>query len=530
MDPGTSADITLLDKFRFDRRGRRLFYLGSDAQVEIGSRALDVLEVLIRHVGDLVLKDEVLKAVWPRTTVDDSNLTVQISALRRVLDDGRRDGSAIQTVPGNGYRFVGPIRRSETNPAGFASPPRLSMVVLPFASLSLNPEDEYFADAMIDDLTAGLWRITDSFVVARTTAFSYKGKAIDVREVARELGVHYVIEGSVRQQSDRVQVNAQLIDGETGSHVWADRFDSDRSDPAEAQSEIVSRLTSTLTRELIKDAGRRIEQERAADLDARDLVLSATALRLQTSVADRHARHTIFALLERALILDPQSVEARIQLALILVIDVTDAYSTSIEQDKARAETLISEALAWDPHNSEAHRIMGMLRRTQGRWAESQVHLETAVALDPNNVVALRHLGLILRAVGKPEAAIPYLERAIRNEVNHRFLFNGYTNLGNCHVYLGHTDQAIEFFRKARALAPEIWYVHLCLGAALALGGEIDEAKREIAEAVKLKPEVNSIAQWGAVRSTQGFCNPQLNAMVEKTVYAGLRRAGFPEE
>lgn len=156
--------------------------------------------------------------------------------------------------------------------------------------------------------------------------------------------------------------------------------------------------------------------------------------------------------------------------------------------------------------------------------------METAVALDPNNVVALRHLGLILRAVGKPEAAIPYLERAIRNEVNHRFLFNGYTNLGNCHVYLGHTDQAIEFFRKARALAPEIWYVHLCLGAALALGGEIDEAKREIAEAVKLKPEVNSIAQWGAVRSTQGFCNPQLNAMVEKTVYAGLRRAGFPEE
>lgn len=383
---------------------------GAFVPVKIGSRALDILRLLVERADDLVLKEEIFAAVWPNTVVEEGNLTTQISALRRALGRNDAEQTCIQTVAGRGYRLIASAMRppADLHAGATATPktavrrlPRIALVVLPFASLSPDPEHEYFADAIIDDLTAGLSRIADSFVVARTTAFSYKGKAIDVREVAHELGVHYVIEGSIRRQSDRVQVNAQLIDGETGSHVWADRFDSDRSDPAEAQSEVVGRLTNALTHELIGDVARRIEQERAAAPEPRDLVLRATALRLQTSIADRQARRTIFTLLERALILDPQSLEARLQLARTLVIDVTDAYSTSIEQDKARAETLISEALAWDPHNSEAHRIMGLLRRTQGRWAESQVHLETAVALDPNNVLALRHLGLILRAVGK---------------------------------------------------------------------------------------------------------------------------------
>jgi TolB-like protein/Tfp pilus assembly protein PilF len=550
----TSSYVFVFENYRFDLDGGGLFRDSEDGciPVALGSRALDILGLLVARRGELVTKAQIFAAVWPNLAIEESNLTVQIAALRRVLDEGRAAGSCIQTVKGRGYRFVAPVVReaehgsaqthseaafvsnasiaSQGGADGQLKRPRISLVVLPFASLSLDPAHGYFADAIIDDLTAALSRIAESSVVARTTAFTYKGKAVDVREVAHELCVRYVIEGSVRQLSDRVQVNVQLIDGETGSHLWADRFDSDRADPAEAQSEIVSRLTNTLTLELIKDAGRKIDQEHAADCDARDLVLSATALELQTLVTDRQARRTIFARLERALVLDPQSVQARIQLALILVSDVANAYSTSIEQDKRRTEQLISEVLACDPNNSEAHRIMGELRRTQGLWPEAQVHLETAVALDPNNATALRELGLTLRTVGKPKAAIPYLERAIRSEVRHRYQFHGYVQLGNCHVYLGHTDQAIEFYRKARALAPDIWYIHLCLAAALGLKGVMDEAKSEIATAVKLKPEVNSIAQWQAIRLKQGFINPQNSAVVEKTVFAGLRLAGFPEE
>jgi adenylate cyclase len=153
------------------------------------------------------------------------------------------DAGALRPSPGG----------RSTNPV-----PRVIIVVLPFASLSSDPEQEYFADAITDDLTTDLSRIADSFVIARTTAFTYKGKAVDVREVVRELGVRYVLEGSVRRVGERVQVNVQLIDGDSGAHLWADRFDTNRRDLAEAQSEITGRLARTLNTELIRATGCRI--------------------------------------------------------------------------------------------------------------------------------------------------------------------------------------------------------------------------------------------------------------------------------
>jgi adenylate cyclase len=408
--------------------------------------------------------------------------------------------------------------------------PRLSLVVLPFTSLSPDPEQEYFVDAITDDLTTDLSRITNSFVIARSTAFTYKGKAVDVRQVARELGVRYVLEGSVRRMGDRVQVNVQMIDGFAGSHVWADRFDTDCRDLAEAQSHITARLARTLYFELVRDVGRRIEQERAADPDPRDLVMRARALWFQTSPSDTGARAGIIELLERALILDPSSVDARVVIAHMLVADIADGLSSAVEQDEARAEELIGEALERDPNHSEGRRVMGHLRRVQGRWAESQVELETAIALDPNESVAIRQLGLTLLLQGRPEAAIPHFERAVRLEVRHRYLFNGYANLGRCQLFLGHIDEAVESFRRARALAPGIWYVHLELAAALGLRGDIEEARSEIAEVLKIKREVNSIARWRAIAVTQGFGHPRFQALREKSSYAGLRRAGFPDE
>jgi TolB-like protein len=153
------------------------------------------------------------------------------------------------------------------------SAPRLSIVVLPFSNLSSDPDQEYFADGVTDDLTTDLSRISGSFVIARTTAFTYKGKPIDVKQIGRELGVRYVLEGSVRRTGDQVRVNAQLIDAESGAHLWADQFDTDRANLVEAQSEITGRLASTLNVELLRDASRRIEQEKKVDPDARDLVM-----------------------------------------------------------------------------------------------------------------------------------------------------------------------------------------------------------------------------------------------------------------
>jgi TolB-like protein/DNA-binding winged helix-turn-helix (wHTH) protein len=436
MDAHVPSDIFLFDDFRLDRRGLfRREGPNKFVPVKMGSRALDVLRKLIECSGELVLKDELVAAVWSGTVIEESNLTVQISILRRVLDGAEAGGSCIQTVTGRGYRFVAPAahgpngadsvvnipiasertgRRRSPRPwhlwlAGLAAvaamalvtffgwnhrwfsesgAPRLSIVVLPFANLSNDPGQEYFADAVTGDLTTDLSRIKDSFVIAHATAVTYKGKPLDVKEISRDLGVHYVLEGSVQRLAERVQVNVQLIDGENGSHVWADRFDTDRRDLAEAQNGIVGRLARTLNSALIRDIGRRIEQEQAADPDARDLVMRARALRIQTYAVteDRQARsRPIFDLLERALILDPGSVDARILMANILVGDIADGFSGSIEQDEARGERLIEEALERDPNRSWAHTVKGMLRRIQGRWADARVETETAIGLDPKD-------------------------------------------------------------------------------------------------------------------------------------------------
>jgi TolB-like protein/class 3 adenylate cyclase len=282
--------------------------------------------------------------------------------------------------------------------------PRLSIVVLPFANLSNDPEQEYFVDGITDDLTTDLSRLSGSLVIARNTAFTFKGKPVDAKQIGRELGVHYILEGSVRRLGDEVRVNVQLIDSEGGAHLWADRFDTDLANLAAAQDEITGRLARALKVELIADVGRRIDRERAVNPDARDLVMRGRALLLKTgSVA---AWQEAVAAFERALEIDPRSVDARIGLATALGRSVADGWSSSVQQDLARAELLLLEALA-NANSASAHAEMGRVRRLQNRLPEAKTELETAIALDRNLVGALRQLGQTMMYLGQPEAGIP---------------------------------------------------------------------------------------------------------------------------
>ncbi|HEY1433330.1 MAG TPA: adenylate/guanylate cyclase domain-containing protein [Stellaceae bacterium] len=416
---------------------------------------------------------------------------------------------------------------SQIPPAVANTPaPRLSFVVLPFANLSNDPDQEYFAEGITDDLTTDLSRISDSFVIARNTAFTYLGKSIDVRQIGRELGVRYVIEGSVRRGGDQVQVNVQLIDAETGAHLWADRFDTDRRNLAEAQSEITGRLARTLNVQLIEAVSRRIERERAADPDARDLVMRAWAVarRAPTAATGDEA----LKLAEQALEIDQGSVEAKIGTAAMLTNKLSNGWSSSVEQDQARAERLIQEALDRDPNNSIAHATMGNVRRVQNRLTEAQIELETAIALDRNNPVAFRSLGITLMLLGRPEAAIPYIEKSIRLSPHDPRIVYNYSTLGRCHLLLGHVDQAIDLLRKAHAANPQFWSDLLWLAGAAGLRGDSNEAKAALAEVIKLKPDMNSFAALRA--SFRGTPNPQYWALREKTLDVGLRRAGLPDE
>src|SRR5215469_10769426 len=238
--------------------------------------------------------------------------------------------------------------------------PRLSIAVLPFANLSNDPEQEYFVDGITDDLTTDLSRLSGSFVIARNTAFTYKGKQVDAKQIGHELAVNYILEGSVRRVGDEVRVNVQLIDGENGAHLWADRFYTDRANLAAAQDEITGRLARALKVELVADVGRRIDRDHAVDPDARDLVMRGRALLLKAgSVA---AWQEAVAAFERALEIDPRSVDAQIGLATALGRSVADGWSNTVQQDLARAEQLLLETLA-DANSASAHAELRRVRR-----------------------------------------------------------------------------------------------------------------------------------------------------------------------
>ena len=406
------------------------------------------------------------------------------------------------------------------------STPRLSVIVLPFENLSRDPDQEYFADGITENLTTDLSRISGSFVIARNTAFTYKGKSVDVKQLGRDLGVHYVLEGSVQRLGDRVQVSVQLIDTESGAHVWADRFETDRRNLVEAQSEITGRLARTLNLELVQAIGRRIEQERAVDPDARDLVMRGWAL-YQRPLSEGNRREALQAF-ERAQAIDPNSIDAKIGIAAVLAVNLANSTTETPKEDEARAEQLLADALQRDPNRSQLHVTIGLLRRLQNRLTESRIEWERAIALDPNNAAAYGQLGVTLIYLGDPAAAIPLAQKRLRLNPNDPNIAIAYWSLGLAHLLLGHLDEAIDFLTKARAANPQIFYIHLDIAAAMALKGYRDDAQAALAEAIRLRPAINSIARQRARSAYTN--NPAYRALAEKTVDVGLRLAGMPEE
>ncbi len=400
--------------------------------------------------------------------------------------------------------------------------PRLSIVVLPFANQSNDPDQEYFADGITDDLTTDLSRISGSFVIARNTAFTYKGNPADAKQIGRELGVRYVLEGSVRRMGEQVRMNVQLIDGDSGAHLWADRFDTNRANLAEAQTEITGRLAWTLNVALLSDAGRRIEHENAIDPDARDLVMRGWARWYgpQSPKAAEEALHTF----ERALEIDPRSSDARIGIARILAVRLANVWSsTSFQQDAAqqdvwRIERLLFEAIESDPNQTTAYAIMGFLRRMQGRLTESRIIFERAITLDPNLEWAHLQLGWTLLFLGEPGVAIAQGEKSLRLSPRDPNIAWRYQLLGWCQLLSNRVDEAIDLFTKASSANPRSWFHWHELAGALGLKGHLDGAKAALAESLKLKPEVNSLAQWHAyIPWTSKESSPRFWALQDKT-------------
>jgi adenylate cyclase len=415
-------------------------------------------------------------------------------------------------------------RTSATSSPPPAAAPRLSIVILPFANLSDDPEQQYFADGITDDLTTDLSRLPDMLVISPNTAFTYKGKPVDVKQIGRELGVRHVLEGSVRRIGDQVRLNVQLIDADNGAHLWADRFETGRANLAQAQDDITGRLAQTLNLEMVEAAASRIDG--MVDPDARDLIMRGWACwyRPRSATNQQEAQRAF----EQALEIDPRSIDARIGIASVLASNLSDARSCSVQEDETRAEQSLLEALERDANRSTAHRAMGHLRRSQNRLTESRIELETAIALDSNDARALFQLGMTLMYVGQPEAAIPRLEKAMRLNPRDPNVAQYNWGLGACHLLLNCVEEAIDFLRRACAANPWHHYPSLHLAAALGLRGNLDEARSALSKSINLQPEINSLTRWRASRPY--FNDPQYQALLENTFCVGLRRAGFPDE
>jgi len=534
MEARSSTDIFLFEEFRLDRRG--LLQRDQDAAlapVEIGSRALDVLGVLLQRPGDLVSRDEIMAAAWPRTVVEDNNLTVQISTLRRVLDQDRAQGSCIQTVPGRGYRFVVPVTRLDAAAHSAAEtishgdevrPPRLSIVVLPFTNLSDDREQQYFAHGITDDLTTDLSRIADMFVISRNTAFTYRNKPVDTKQIGRELGVRYVLEGSVRRSGQQVRVNAQLVDAETGAHLWAERLDRDMADLFRIQNEITGQIARTLQFQLaIADARRLTEHP-----DALDCILRGLAAWWKSAYRSKNVE--ALALFERALALDPSAVEAQIWLALMLINRVWDLVSDRPDLDIQRADELIARALVVSPNSAWAHYVKGQVMRAQSRLEDAAVEYQTAIALDRNLANAYAWLGSCKLYSGLVDEVIRPVEYAIRLSPHDRNLADFYWLIGAVHLLKARTDEAVQWLEKARSAYAGVHHIQAALAAGYALKGEVERAAVALGEARGFSDRYSSIANLKAAPGRQWLEAPRLRALAEPTYFAGLRLAGMPEE
>jgi TolB-like protein/class 3 adenylate cyclase/Tfp pilus assembly protein PilF len=403
-----------------------------------------------------------------------------------------------------------------------ATPPALSIVVLPFANLSNDPEQEFFADGLTEDLTTDLSRLSGSFVIARNTAFTFKGKPVDVKRIGTELGVHYVLEGSVRNIGDRVRLNAQLIDSETGAHLWAERFDYRQSDLLALQDEITGRIANALRVTLIRSAAREAERPHKGKTEAVNLLMRARAIRQKPSAVDslREAR----ALYEQAIEADPQLIDAWSGVAYILGAIALNFPDEDRTAHLAHADHAVARALSLDRDHAESHFALGRIRMTQGRLTEAAMAFEMALTLDRNHASAYTQLGLVRMWQGSPSETIRLCQQAIRLSPRDPLLGNWQLFVGAAYALQSDDRSALDWLQRAVANNAGYYLSHLWLAAAQWLTGDEGGSRASAAMALQLRPAL-TVRGWAA----REFMREPTYLQLQRRIDCAWQQAGIPE-
>ena len=398
-----------------------------------------------------------------------------------------------------------------------AEPARLSIVVLPFTNLSNDPSQEYFADGVTENLTTELSRLRNSFVIARNTAFSFKGKNVDARDIGRQLGVRYVLEGSVQRDQNRVRVNAQLIDAGSGAHLWADRFEEDVADLFKLQDEVVARLANSLGYELVKTEAEK--DARSKNLDAVDLAMRGWALvwQEQQQQRTRENNNAAKALFEQALRIDPNETDALAGDAYAYMLEYTRGWATTGTDYEAKILGQADRAIALAPDNMWAYNVKSLYLTTSQRANEGLSAADAGLAIKPDDPPLRRARGAAEVVLGRYEQAISDVQQAIRLSPRDPRIGLWLVTLGDAELGLGHLGAAIDEYHKAIDAGWRAYQPYRGLAAAYALEGKMEEATSALAEARRLNPQLT--LKWEQTHSVN------IPPLLE-----GLRKAGLPEE
>ena len=484
---------------------RRELRRGSEP-IDVEPQVLDLLIYLVENRDRVVSKDDLISSVWNGRIVSDATLTSRVYTARKAVGDSGRNQKLIRTIARKGLRFVGAVRtqsnRDESSvPAAPSTlneisapsrpplplPTRPAIAVLPFSNMSGDPEQEYFSDGISEDITTALSKLRWFFVIARNSSFTYKGKAVNIKQVAEELGVGYVLEGSVRKEGDRVRITAQLNDVVTGSHIWAQRYDRGLADVFAVQDEITEAIVASIEPQLYAAENFRAHRKAPDSMDAWELVMRALSHYARVSREDNVVAQT---LLERAIAIEPKYGQAS---GLFAANHMCSAHmgwadmATTVQIAQRAAQA----AIRADREDPWAHHALGCVHLFRRRFDDSLAEFEWALSLNPNFSLSLGYYGMALSYCGRWEEGDIAARRALRLSPRDPFsaIFCGAAALAQ---FVGRNyDEAMRLSREALRQRRDYVGAHRVLTAAAAMAGQHDVAKAALQELRRAQPNIS---------------------------------------